>query len=248
MDTTTEADTTVDSEITTIVEMTTKNEDTTRDGETSSGAMSSTMATSLASTSKPGNGLATPFLAKKKALVMVEDGVASSSEAAISTEEGETSGTSSVTTQDDASSATSVTTEGLGTSDAMMTSEATGTTHEAAMTTEENETTSEASSTTEDVETTSEDTTTTASPPLSDLTPAGNTFLHEWTKLRYGVFEQYGFPGDARYPAFYEESEGEFSPNHCTNVEIEGAELDIVSGSSNCQGPDSIELFGLTAL
>ena len=113
------------------------------------------------------------------------------------------------------------------------------------MTTEEDETTSEASSTMEDAETTTEDTTTTASPPLSDLTPAGNTFLHEWTKLRYGVFEQYGFPGDARYPAFYEDSEGEFSPNHCTNVEIEGAEMDIVSGSSNCQGPDSREVFGL---
>ena len=142
-----------------------------------------------------------------------------------------------------------------------MTSEATGATNDAAMTTEEDESTSEDSSTTEDIETTSEfstttddvettteDTTTTASPPLSDLTPAGNTFLHEWTKLRYGVFEQYGFPGDARYPAFYEESEGEFSPNHCTNVEIEGAEMDIVSGSSNCQGPDLIELFGFWVL
>lgn len=140
------------------------------------------------------------------------------SEAAVTTEDGETTDVTVVTTE-----------EGDMTSGAAVTTEDDETTSEGAVTTD-GEMTTEAAVTTEDSQTTSEApvSTTTSSPP-------GNTFLHEWSKLRYGVFEQYGYPGDARYPAFYEESDGDFSPNYCTNVEIEGAEMDIVSGSSTCQ-------------
>ena len=28
-------------------------------------------------------------------------------------------------------------------------------------------------------------------------------FVHEWSKYRYGVFEEHGYPGDPKYPAFY---------------------------------------------
>ena len=49
------------------------------------------------------------------------------------------------------------------------------------------------------------------------------------------MFEEYGYPGDARYPAFYETTSGEFAPNYCTNVEIAGEKRDILSGSSTCQ-------------
>ncbi len=34
---------------------------------------------------------------------------------------------------------------------------------------------------------------------------AGNVFVHEWAKFRYGVFEEYGYPGDELYPLFYQE-------------------------------------------
>ena len=133
-------------------------------------------------------------------------------EAAVTTENGDTTSEDSITTEDDE------------------------TTNEEVVTTEEIETTSDAAITTDgDMTSEAPATTTTTSPSLNNLYPPGNTFLHEWSKLRYGVFEQYGYPGDARYPAFYEESEGEFSPNFCSNVEIEGAEMDIASGSSTCQ-------------
>ncbi len=56
--------------------------------------------------------------------------------------------------------------------------------------------------------------------------PPENIFVHEWAKFRYGVFEEFGYPGDARFPAFYERKAGqegsEFVPNYCTNVELMG--------------------------
>ena len=27
--------------------------------------------------------------------------------------------------------------------------------------------------------------------------------VHEWAKLRWGVYEEYGYPGDAKFPMFY---------------------------------------------
>ena len=58
---------------------------------------------------------------------------------------------------------------------------------------------------------------------------SGNLFAHEWAKLRYGVFEEYGFPGDANYPLFYADTEFTPSgyvtvdkPNFCTDQEIAG--------------------------
>ena len=33
--------------------------------------------------------------------------------------------------------------------------------------------------------------------------PPGQVFVHEWAKYRYGVFEEYGYPGDNKYPMFY---------------------------------------------
>ena len=59
--------------------------------------------------------------------------------------------------------------------------------------------------------------------------PAGQVFLYEWSKLRYGVFEEHGYPGDPLYPMFYSKqiftANGPMSvykPNVCTNVETEG--------------------------
>ena len=35
--------------------------------------------------------------------------------------------------------------------------------------------------------------------------PIENVFVHEWSKLRYGVYEEFGYPGDEQYPLFYYE-------------------------------------------
>ena len=31
-------------------------------------------------------------------------------------------------------------------------------------------------------------------------------FIHEWAHYRYGVFDEYGIPGDPKYPTFYMEN------------------------------------------
>ena len=45
---------------------------------------------------------------------------------------------------------------------------------------------------------------------LNHATNASNEFgrtdkvvVHEWANLRWGVFEEYGYPGDAKFPMFY---------------------------------------------
>ncbi|GIY50789.1 calcium-activated chloride channel regulator 1 [Caerostris extrusa] len=38
--------------------------------------------------------------------------------------------------------------------------------------------------------------------------------VHEWAHLRYGVFDEYGIPGDKRYPMFYNEN-GRIRPTSC---------------------------------
>ena len=59
--------------------------------------------------------------------------------------------------------------------------------------------------------------------------PYENVFVHEFSKLRYGVFEEYGYPGDDQYPLFYYEehyvdggTEYELMPNFCTDVPLKG--------------------------
>ena len=59
--------------------------------------------------------------------------------------------------------------------------------------------------------------------------PSENVFVHEFSKLRYGVFEEYGYPGDDQYPLFYYEehyvdggTEYELMPNFCTDVPLKG--------------------------
>ena len=31
----------------------------------------------------------------------------------------------------------------------------------------------------------------------------GKTMVHEWAKLRWGVYEEHGYPGDTKFPIFY---------------------------------------------
>jgi uncharacterized protein YegL len=57
--------------------------------------------------------------------------------------------------------------------------------------------------------------------------PPGQTFVHEWAKYRYGVFEEHGYPGDEQFPMFYikktQSTYGEvnaLSPNFCINTDV----------------------------
>ena len=83
---------------------------------------------------------------------------------------------------------------------------------------------------------------------VEEFGPYQNIFVHEFAKLRYGVFEEYGYPGDKQYPLFYYEEEfinGQtdfnLKPNFCTDVEIQGRREDIVQGGS-CTFDDETNL------
>ena len=54
--------------------------------------------------------------------------------------------------------------------------------------------------------------------------PLEKVFVHEWSKLRYGVFEEFGYPGDEQYPLFYYENSfgDKLKPNFCTDEPIKG--------------------------
>ena len=68
--------------------------------------------------------------------------------------------------------------------------------------------------------------------------PLEKVFVHEWSKYRYGVFEEFGYPGDKQYPLFYyepKESNGNLIgakenvlniiPNFCTDESIQGSRM-----------------------
>lgn len=44
-------------------------------------------------------------------------------------------------------------------------------------------------------------------------------FVHNWATLRFGVFDEHGYQGDAKYPLFYWDSNtNKLKPNMCTNT------------------------------
>ena len=55
---------------------------------------------------------------------------------------------------------------------------------------------------------------------------SGKVLTHEWAHLRYGVFEEYGYPGDSAYPLFYyttaDNGEPLLVPNFCSNDTLRG--------------------------
>ena len=58
------------------------------------------------------------------------------------------------------------------------------------------------------------------------VTPAGKVMAQAWAKLRWGVFDEIGYPGDNRHPLFYigyDDNRNQAAiPNHCGDVKIEG--------------------------
>ena len=70
--------------------------------------------------------------------------------------------------------------------------------------------------------------------------------VHEWAKLRWGVFEEYGYPGDQRFPMFYFQTtwgpngqEDVLKPNFCTSTEVDGEPRDVITGGECNNDPDS---------
>ena len=81
--------------------------------------------------------------------------------------------------------------------------------------------------------------------PASVFGPPGQVFVYEWSRLRYGVFSEHGYPGDPLYPMFYHKQSWtasgpvtEVKPNLCTNVEPEGS-LHSMSGGPCLTGQTS---------
>jgi len=69
----------------------------------------------------------------------------------------------------------------------------------------------------------------------------GKVLVHEWAKLRWGVFEEHGYPGDSQFPMFfYQTSWGPtgqtnvLTPNFCVNGQLVGYQQDLDTQGS-CQ-------------
>lgn len=59
---------------------------------------------------------------------------------------------------------------------------------------------------------------------------AGKVLTHEWVHYRYGVFDEYGFRGDRRYPAAYMD-QGTLKPTVCTDAELRATLSDTCAES-----------------
>ena len=72
--------------------------------------------------------------------------------------------------------------------------------------------------------------------------PAGQVFVHEWAKYRYGVFDEFGYPGDEKYPMFFHRTQwttdgqvNKLTPNFCTNLDLTDYYLKDWTTGGNCQ-------------
>merc|ERR1712226_897879 len=70
--------------------------------------------------------------------------------------------------------------------------------------------------------------------------------VHEWAKLRWGVYEEYGYPGDAKFPMFYFQTswgpQGQqdvLKPNFCTRTEVQGEARDVFHGGNCTTDPET---------
>ena len=64
------------------------------------------------------------------------------------------------------------------------------------------------------------------------------TFVHEWSKYRYGVFDEYGYPGDKLYPHYYK-VQNEIVPTGSTDVKIQGSWKTLDSAQLDCDPSQS---------
>ncbi|UYV76178.1 hypothetical protein LAZ67_13002946 [Cordylochernes scorpioides] len=76
---------------------------------------------------------------------------------------------------------------------------------------------------------------------MGNIGTAGRQVVHEWAHLRYGVFDEYGIPGDSQYPAFYFEKNGEnktMRPTTCNKQIRGGLEGDCAILGNGMVGPN----------
>ncbi|TRY62999.1 hypothetical protein TCAL_08293 [Tigriopus californicus] len=59
-----------------------------------------------------------------------------------------------------------------------------------------------------------------------------NHFVHLWSQLQYGVFEEYGYPGDTDYPNFWYADDGSLKPTYCSDRELQGVWSSWETGGS----------------
>ena len=57
-------------------------------------------------------------------------------------------------------------------------------------------------------------------------------FVHEWMKLRYGIFDEYGFTGDSMYPNYFHHN-GQILPTGTSNIPLKGLWLNS-NGVTGC--------------
>ncbi|XP_037785047.1 calcium-activated chloride channel regulator 3A-1-like [Penaeus monodon] len=73
--------------------------------------------------------------------------------------------------------------------------------------------------------------------------PRSKVLVHEWAKLRWGVFDEFGYPNDDMYPLFYASQnivEGNVEvtvhPNYCANEVLSGKLRDITGSACSYAG------------
>ncbi|XP_045111844.1 calcium-activated chloride channel regulator 1-like isoform X2 [Portunus trituberculatus] len=66
--------------------------------------------------------------------------------------------------------------------------------------------------------------------------PRGKVLAQAWARLRWGVFDEVGYPNDARFPLFFrtwDDSQNMVvKPNYCADRDIKGTLVDINTGGS----------------
>ena len=67
-----------------------------------------------------------------------------------------------------------------------------------------------------------------------NLATSGKLFAHEFIKLRFGIFDEVGYPGDPLYPSSFEKN-GEIHPTGVSDNKVEGDWVHATTGQSNCR-------------
>lgn len=74
--------------------------------------------------------------------------------------------------------------------------------------------------------------------------PIGKVFVHEWAHYRYGVFDEYGTPGDPEFPLFYRsQATQSIVPNICVNAPLDYTVVDISNNSTTCKIDPATNLY-----
>ena len=72
---------------------------------------------------------------------------------------------------------------------------------------------------------------------LGAVTSPAKVFVKEWAKLRYGVFDEHGYPGDKLYPNYYK-VQGQFLHSGTSDSGIKGIWV-TEDGAAECEDPAS---------